>query len=531
MRTRGRGRISPRRDANGKRSRGGECSRRSLANHLETWIFRRANREINCSGDSSEPPSSYHISRHIHQSLVGEPPVGVQTDAPQVHADVAHPHDDEPQRPDRRNLLLALARHQPRVQVRGVHEPGDERPRLLGIPGPVRTPRLVGPHGAADEPRGEQREARAEAPVRQIVHLAHQIRARQHGARIVGELARVNHRGDRPVHAHARPVSAPHLTLRLGILRRDSRGERRVAGGVDRFLLHETVEETQRALRPFEPLRGVHQQERHARQGSHQQRRVREHHHAHVHHEPVALQRGHERRSSLQLGGKREGGARHDHESGGRRERAGHRALAVPVPLGDDEVHAGDAPREEEQRLVHVGEGKVSRLDPARGEERGEGEVAREHGVLLGLTRALLVREERLVAVHAARAEERAEGRLAHDLLETAQREPERASHVAEVVGGGERAARRGGHVAAAGPTTRASHRRRECHRGRRVAAEEARRAGRGAGGERLRAMTMRPDGIGRRGARVGPRAGSRGRSRERSGRRDGRRRHRTNDA
>ena len=138
-----------------------------------------------------------------------------------------------------------------------------------------------------------------------------------------------------------------------------------------------------------------------------------------------------------------------------------------------------------------------------------------------------------LVAVHAARAEERAEGRLAHDLLETAQREPERASHVAELVGGGERAARGGADVAAAGPTTRASHRRRERLRGRRVAAEEARRAGRG-GGARLRAMTTRPDGDGRpgrRGARVGPRAGSRGRSRERGGRRDGRRRHRTNDA
>ena len=108
-----------------------------------------------------------------------------------------------------------------------------------------------------------------------------------------------------------------------------------------------------------------------------------------------------------------------------------------------------------------------------------------------------------LVAVHAARAEERAEGRLAHDLLETAQREPERASHVAEVVGGGERAARRGAHVAAAGPTTRASHRRRECHRGRRVAAEEARRAGQG-GGARLRASDDAPRRDGRRRRRAG---------------------------
>ena len=59
------------------------------------------------------------------QSLVGEPPVGVETHAPQVNAHVARPHDDEPESANHRNLLLALTRHQPRVQVGGVHEPGD----------------------------------------------------------------------------------------------------------------------------------------------------------------------------------------------------------------------------------------------------------------------------------------------------------------------------------------------------------------------------------------------------------------------
>jgi hypothetical protein len=55
----------------------------------------------------------------------GEPSVGVQPGAEQVHADVTNPHDDEPERADFRAFVFGFFGDQARVQIGGVGEPGD----------------------------------------------------------------------------------------------------------------------------------------------------------------------------------------------------------------------------------------------------------------------------------------------------------------------------------------------------------------------------------------------------------------------
>ena len=94
--------------------------------------------------------------------------------------------------------------------------------------------------------------------------------------------------------------------------------------------------------------------------------------------------------------GRAEGGGRDGGEGGRGGERTRDGGFAEPVALGDHQVDAGDAPREEQERLVHVGEGKMPRLHPPRGEEGGEGDVPAEHRRLFHLSGALLIGEERL---------------------------------------------------------------------------------------------------------------------------------------
>jgi hypothetical protein len=66
-------------------------------------------------------------------------------------------------------------------------------------------------------------------------------------------------------------------------------------------------------------------------------------------------------------------------------------------------MHACDPPGEEKQALVHVGQGEVAGLDPARGEKGRQSEVAAEHSNLLNLPGALLIREKRLYSAFGLR--------------------------------------------------------------------------------------------------------------------------------
>ena len=47
----------------------------------------------------------------------------------------------------------------PQMQVHRVDDPGDERPDLLGVPGPEGGPGLLGPDRAREDDNGEKQEA------------------------------------------------------------------------------------------------------------------------------------------------------------------------------------------------------------------------------------------------------------------------------------------------------------------------------------------------------------------------------------
>src|SRR5437879_12127591 len=57
------------------------------------------------------------------------------------------------------------------VVVGAVNQPYDQRPCLLGIPGPVPVPRVVGPHRAQNDPESQQRESDHERLVAESVDL------------------------------------------------------------------------------------------------------------------------------------------------------------------------------------------------------------------------------------------------------------------------------------------------------------------------------------------------------------------------
>ena len=74
------------------------------------------------------------------------------------------------------------------VQVARVHDPGDERPRLDRIPGPVAAPRLVRPDRAGDDHDREEDEADGHEPEREIVEDVLRGHAREHASGLLPPL-------------------------------------------------------------------------------------------------------------------------------------------------------------------------------------------------------------------------------------------------------------------------------------------------------------------------------------------------------
>src|SRR5512143_1194047 len=102
-------------------------------------------------------------------SSTGEARIGVQpreqeVDAQEREQDGAEPHDGE----DRR-LPPPPTHGESAVEEGRVEEPRDEGPRLLGVPAPVRSPGVLGPDGAGDDPEREERESHGEALVVDVV--------------------------------------------------------------------------------------------------------------------------------------------------------------------------------------------------------------------------------------------------------------------------------------------------------------------------------------------------------------------------
>src|SRR3989338_5541311 len=64
---------------------------------------------------------------------------------------------------------------QGQVQVAEVDEPGDKGPGLLGVPGPIGTPCLVGPYGPCDQAKGEEGETKGHYLVGKFLKAKHSL--------------------------------------------------------------------------------------------------------------------------------------------------------------------------------------------------------------------------------------------------------------------------------------------------------------------------------------------------------------------
>src|SRR6267143_4115214 len=84
------------------------------------------------------------------RSGIGMQPREQEVDAPEAEDDHA-----EAEHLVERGAMAFPASVHASMDVGAVNQPHDQRPRLLGIPGPVSAPRIVGPHGAQNEPEGQ----------------------------------------------------------------------------------------------------------------------------------------------------------------------------------------------------------------------------------------------------------------------------------------------------------------------------------------------------------------------------------------
>src|SRR3989304_2927975 len=92
------------------------------------------------------------------------PAIGVQAGEDQVHPQVAEDRGQEADdRQDRRATAVPSPRD-PGGKGGGGHEPHDEGPRLLGVPGPGGAPGVVRPGRPREHPGGQKRESPEERP-------------------------------------------------------------------------------------------------------------------------------------------------------------------------------------------------------------------------------------------------------------------------------------------------------------------------------------------------------------------------------
>ncbi len=87
--------------------------------------------------------------------------VAVQPLEEQVDTDVGKEDAQEADNRDPGRRLAAPAAHEAAVQVGGIDDPRDQRPRLFRIPRPVGAPCGVGPHGPCNNPDAQEEEAEA----------------------------------------------------------------------------------------------------------------------------------------------------------------------------------------------------------------------------------------------------------------------------------------------------------------------------------------------------------------------------------
>src|SRR5437899_8968305 len=99
-------------------------------------------------------------------SSIGVQPREEEVDAPEAEDDHAEAEDLV-----ERGAMTFPAPVHAGMDVGAVNQPHDQRPGLLGVPGPVPAPCVVGPHGAQNDPEGQQRESDHDRLVAELVDL------------------------------------------------------------------------------------------------------------------------------------------------------------------------------------------------------------------------------------------------------------------------------------------------------------------------------------------------------------------------
>src|SRR5439155_3149738 len=97
--------------------------------------------------------------------------IGMQPRQKEIHAPEAEDDHAEAEHLVERGAMPFPASVHASMDIGTVNQPDDQRPRLLRVPGPVPAPRIVGPHGAQDDPEGQQWKPDHDRLVAELVDL------------------------------------------------------------------------------------------------------------------------------------------------------------------------------------------------------------------------------------------------------------------------------------------------------------------------------------------------------------------------
>ena len=92
-----------------------------------------------------------------------------------VHAREGKEHDEDRDHQIPGHLSALLFAAQAQMEIDRVNDPRDQRPDLLGVPGPEGGPGLLGPDRAGEDHDREEEEAEADETVAQEVHLLERL--------------------------------------------------------------------------------------------------------------------------------------------------------------------------------------------------------------------------------------------------------------------------------------------------------------------------------------------------------------------
>ena len=95
----------------------------------------------------------------------------MQTDAKQIHPDVADRDHHQTHHGNKGRTAPLPATAETGVQISRIHQPADQCPGLFRIPAPVAAPGFVGPHSSADDANSEHQEANGDGAVTETVQL------------------------------------------------------------------------------------------------------------------------------------------------------------------------------------------------------------------------------------------------------------------------------------------------------------------------------------------------------------------------